>query len=248
MSAITAPRSSASSNNSGREIEKSLFLAVLDGLVTAETIETKQILFENFFTVVKVAGNRVTLQLHEAFGGATFDLESHWETFSAPEMYEVQAEVWQQMPADVLARISSFIAQNMPGGSSMDCLVCPDKLRSMIDAARSTSDFAIDHCGQKIAIAGKVFRLDGFFLALATNAAFKLLYRAVRAPHTLSIANVRRDCAKGLAACSAAWLSGTALAFVFWNPPLSLCFAVKAVAAIMTAESIGRVLGEEESL
>jgi len=246
MIGITGNISSTSRDR--RETEKSLFLAVLDGLVPAEAIKTKQILFENLFTVVKIVGNRVTMQLHEAFGGGTFDLHSNWETFSTPETTEVEAELWQRMPADVLHRISSFVAQNMPGGSAMNCLVCPDRLRAMIDAGRSSSDFVVDHCGQKIVIAGKVFRLDGFFLALATNAAFKLLYRAVRAPHTLTMRNVRRDCAKGLAACSAAWLSGMALASVFWNPPVSLCFAVKAVAAIMTAESIGRVLGEEESL
>lgn len=207
--------------------------AVLDGLVPAELLKTTQILFDNFFTVVKMTANTITLKLNDALGGGTFTLDTQWilvDIDNGPMM----VETWCALPRHVMYKIARFIGANMPGGWSMNMLVPPDQMRHLIEQAH----------GKPVDIAGKIFQVHGFLSALSLNLVSKLLYRCVRTPDSLSWASTLKDCARGLASCSAGWLASMALGFAFLNPPLSVGFAVKTIAAIAAAETVDKLIDQ----
>jgi len=229
------------------DVQKKMWFSILDGFSTTEQININQIVLEKFFTVLKIDGDTVTLKLADELGGAVFTLTERWKEMGTGDLFHM-ARVYDQVPHHIRETIGKFVAGNLPGATTPPPVVPSlEALRNTIDVSKVTpNDVVVDHNGRMITVAGKFFRIDGFMMALGTNIAIKLLFRAMNDRESLKKKETYYlDVGTGTAACVAVWIVKFFMALFFLYPPVLATYVASAIAGIAAAKVVKDVIEEK---
>ena len=213
-----------------------VFFANLDSLVPAQQIELTQLVIDKMFTVVKMVGDTVTLQLDPRFGDAVFDLVAEWKEFYDGDSY-FNMEVWSRLPKNVQDLITDYIQKNLPGATFVDGIPSPDALRWLVENMPGK---------EPVTIVAKFFRVHGFMLAWFTNVFFKTLYRLAMDRQSLSRKSLALDTGTGFFACAMIYMIKFLLGFMFLFPPSSLVFGIAAVGGYAGSKMVKTYAGIEQ--
>lgn len=200
---------------------KKLFFSILDACVPTETTVVKEIVMHKMFTVVNLQGDTITLKLAQELGGKVFELKAMWiENYS--EYGPSMEQVWDAFPDDVKKAFSDYVAQTLPNAYVVDQIPGIAYMRNVINAAKPANPYVVDHAGKSVEIAGKFFTVSGFLYSLLINIFFKLAYRAVFRPETLTPRNFAGDVLTGTASCGAIFATKVVLTAAMTTTPLTL--------------------------
>lgn len=218
---------------------KTLFNTIVHGILPASTIIAVEFALDNMFTIVKSAGDTVTIKLHESVGGIVFDLKWH-EELMQDDSGAFYIKVWDTFPAHVKAAIVEFTKENLPDSHFTHFLPSAECIDSIFSGAKSGASALAD--GKTITFAGKLFMINGFLPTLLISLLLKTLFRLVTDKQKVSAKKVAQDVLTATASTAAVFSTKFFIVAAFVHPPAAAVWVASAVVGIAFAKGVKMIL------
>lgn len=220
---------------------KTVFNAIVHGILPASTITAVEFALDNMFTIVKSVGDTVTIKLHDSLGGIVFDLKWH-EELMQDDSGAFYIKVWDSFPAQVKAAIVEFTKANLPEGHFTHFLPSPEFIDTIFSGAKSGASALVGVDGKTITFAGKLFMINGFLPTLLISLLLKTLFRLVTDKRKVTAEKVAQDVLTATASTAAVFTTKFLIVTAFVHPPAAAVWVASAAVGIAFAKGVKMML------